>query len=60
MADKKKMGRPKMKDPTEHVVSVKFKESDYLLMVEYAKNHNMSISQMIRYGIEMQLKASQK
>lgn len=49
-------GRPRVKEPINHVVTVKFKEEEYQLMLEYAENHNLSISQMIRLGIEMQLR----
>lgn len=48
-------GRPKVDNPVNHVVTVKFREEEYQLMLEYAKNHNISVSQMIRLGIEMQL-----
>lgn len=51
-----KAGRPKKSDPISHVVTVKFNNRDYELMVEYANNHNMSISQMLRYGVELQLR----
>lgn len=51
-----KAGRPKKEDPISHVVTVKFNNRDYELMVEYAKNHDMSISQLLRYGVKMQLK----
>lgn len=49
-------GRPKVNKPINHVVTVKFREEEYQLMLEYAENHNLSISQMIRLGIEMQLR----
>lgn len=48
-------GRPKVDKPINRVVTVKFKEEEYQLMLEYAQNHNLSISQMLRLGIEMQL-----
>ena len=51
-----KAGRPRKDDPISHMVSVKFNNHDYELMVEYAKNHNMTVSQMLRYGIELQLR----
>ena len=50
-----KMGRPTKDDPISHVVSVKFNEKDYNLMVEYANRHNMTISRLIRYSIEQQI-----
>ena len=49
-------GRPRADKPINHVVTVKFREEEYQLMLEYAKNHNLSISQMIRLGIEIQMK----
>ena len=48
-------GRPKVEKPINRVVTVKFREEEYQLMFEYAENHNLSISQMIRLGVEMQL-----
>ena len=49
-------GRPKVEHPYEHKVTVKFKEEDYQLMVEYAEVHHLSISQLIRLGVELQMK----
>lgn len=51
-----RMGRPMVDNPINHVVTVKFREEEYQLMLEYAKAHDLSISQMIRLGIELQLK----
>ena len=42
-----KMGRPTKDDPISHVVSVKFNEKDYSIMVEYAKRHDMTVSQVL-------------
>ena len=42
--------------PFDHKVTVKFKEEEYQIMVEYAENHNLSISQLIRMGVELQMK----
>ena len=50
-----KMGWPKVDKPINHSVTVKFKEEEYQLMVEYAERHDLSISHMLRLGIEMQL-----
>ena len=49
-------GRPRVEKPINHVVTVKFREEEYQLMLEYAENHNLSISQMIRLGVEIQIK----
>ena len=50
-----KMGRPKSENPCNHVVTVKFREDEYEMLVEYTKRHNLSVSAMIRLGIQMQL-----
>ena len=49
-------GRPKAEKPFDHKVTVKFKEEEYQIMVEYAETHNLSISQLIRMGVELQMK----
>ena len=49
-------GRPKTDKPFDHKVTVKFKEEEYQIMVEYAESHNLSISQLIRLGVELQMK----
>lgn len=49
-------GRPKAEKPFDHKVTVKFKEEEYQIMVEYAESHNLSISQLIRLGVELQMK----
>ena len=33
-----KMGRPKVDNPINHMVTVKFREEEYQLMLEYAEN----------------------
>jgi hypothetical protein len=53
-------GRPRVEKPINHVVTVKFKEEEYQLMLEYAECHNLTISQMLRLGIEMQLMSQSK
>ncbi len=53
-----KMGRPKTDDPTNKVITVKFKESEYQMMLEYTKQHNITISQLIRMGVEMKINES--
>lgn len=55
-----KMGRPKTEDPTCKVITFKVKETEYQAMLEYTKSHNISISQLIRMGIEMKMNESRK
>ena len=42
-------GRPKADKPFDHKVTVKFKEEEYQIMVEYAETHNLSISRLDVY-----------
>lgn len=55
-----KMGRPKVENPTCRVVSVKFKEDEYQTLLEFARSRNLSISQIIRKGIEIQMNSVSK
>ena len=55
-----KMGRPPVDKPIDHVVSAKFREEEYQALLEYAQSHNLSISHIIRLGVEIQIKNSQK
>ena len=55
-----KMGRPPVDKPIDHVVSVKFREEEFQALLEYAQSHNLSISHIIRLGVEIQIKNSQK
>jgi len=54
-----KMGRPKIDDPIERKVTVKFKNSEYEILVEYAKFHDLSVSQVLRLGFEKLLKKTE-
>lgn len=48
-------GRPKVEKPINRSVTVKFKEEEYQLMIEYAESHNISISELIRIGVEKEV-----
>lgn len=53
-------GRPKAEDPANMRVTVRFKQNEYELLLEYAKNHNMTIAQAIRFAVEMQMLSEEK
>ena len=53
-------GRPKVDKPINRSVTVKFKEEEYQLMIEYTQSHNMSISQLIRMGVELKMRSTPK
>ena len=55
-----KMGRPKAEKPIDHIVTVKFREEEDQALFEYAQSRNLSISHIIRLGVEMQIKNAQK
>ena len=50
-----KTGRPKSEDSITHFVGVKLNNHDYDLVIEYCKKHNVTLSHMIRYGLQLQL-----
>ncbi len=53
-------GRPKAEDPVNKRVTIRFKEDEYELLLEYAENHHMSIAQVIRLAVEMQVLTTRK
>lgn len=55
-----KMGRPKVDNPADKRVTVRFKDEEYDLLLEYAKNHKMTIAQVIRLAVERQILTEQK
>lgn len=58
--DMAKMGRPKVDKPIDHVVTVKFREEEYQMMIEYATRHDITVSQMLRLGVQLQMSKDQK
>ena len=55
-----KMGRPKVDNPADRRVTVRFKDEEYDLLLEYAENHKMTIAQVIRLAVERQILTEQK
>ena len=49
-------GRPKADKHFDHNVTLKSKEEEYQIMLDYAETHNLTISQLIRMGVELQMK----
>lgn len=48
-----KMGRPKVDDPKEHRVTIRFSNSEKQLLEDYAKKHNLTKVQVIKNGLEL-------
>jgi len=55
-----KMGRPKVDEPADRKVTVRFKDKEYTLLLEYAKNRDMTVTQVIRSLVESQIFKDQK
>ena len=47
-----KTGRPKASEPANKKVTVRFKETDYNNLLEYSRNHDMSITQAIHMAVK--------
>lgn len=55
-----KMGRPKSDNPADNRVTVRFRDEEYTLLLEYADSHDMSIAQVIRLAVEKQIFTDRK
>ena len=50
-----KMGRPKVDEPADKRVTVRFKEKEYTFLLEYAEHRNMTVAQVVRSAVESQI-----
>lgn len=50
-----KMGRPKVDEPADQRVTVRFKEKEYTFLLEYAKHRKMTVAQVVRSAVESQI-----
>lgn len=53
-------GRPKSDDPMDKKVSVRFTNDEYEILLEYAKNHRLSVTQAIKMSLRMNILSTQK
>ena len=49
-----KMGRPKSDNPKSYVAGLKMTEEEYVKLKEYASKHDMTVTQVLQKGIELQ------
>lgn len=49
-----KMGRPKSANPKNNFIGLKLTEEEASRLKEYASKHDMTISQVLQKGIDMQ------
>lgn len=54
------MGRTKVDNPANKRFTVRFKDEEYDLLLEYAENHKMTIAQVIRMAVAKQILTEQK
>ena len=53
-------GRPKSDNPLDRKISIRFTEEEYEILLEYAKNHEMSITQAIKMSVKLNILSAQK
>ena len=53
-------GRPKSDNPLDRKVSIRFTEEEYEILLEYATNHEMSITQAIKMSVKLNILSAQK
>ena len=53
-------GRPTCDDPMDKKVSVRVTIEEYEILLEYAKNHELSVTQAIKMSLRMDILSTQK
>jgi hypothetical protein len=54
------MGRPKIENPADKRVTIRFKEQEYNLLLEYAEHQKLTIAQAIRLAVEKEILTKQQ
>lgn len=49
-----KMGRPKSDNPKKNLIGLKLTENETVRLKEYASRHGMTLTQVLKRGIDMQ------
>jgi len=49
-----KMGRPKSDNPKKNLIGLKLTENETARLKEYASRHGMTLTQVLKRGIDMQ------
>lgn len=55
-----KMGRPKVDEPADKRVTIRFKEREYALLFEYAEHQKITIAQAVRLAVEKEILTRQQ
>ena len=53
-------GRPKSDEQMNKKVSLRFTNEEYEILLEYAKNHELSVTQAIKMSLRMNILSTQK
>ena len=55
-----KMGRPKAENPADKRIKIRLNGEEHELVLEYTKNHNMTMTQVVKMAVLEKLMADQK
>lgn len=55
-----KMGRPKAENPADKMITIRLNGEEHELLLEYTKNHNMTMTQVVKMAVLEKLMADQK
>ena len=55
-----KMGRPKAENPADKRITIRLNGEAHELLLEYTKNHNMTMTQVVKMAVLEKLMADQK
>jgi hypothetical protein len=55
-----KMGRPKSDSPKLKSVGIRLADEDYKKLIEYASEHNLTITQVLLKGLNLLLKTPEQ
>ena len=55
-----KMGRPKAENPADKRITIRLNDEEHELLLEYTKNHNMTMTQVVKMAVLEKLMADQK
>ena len=55
-----KMGRPKAEKPADKKVTIRLTGEEHELLLEYTKNHNMTMTQVVKLAVLEKLMSDQR
>lgn len=55
-----KMGRPKIDNPADKKVTVRFTEEEHQLLIEYTTKYDLTMTQVVKLAVMEKLLADQK